>query len=233
MEKLHTQAWLKNRDILYTTMSEQTPDMNIKNWSIEDIMQLFEVDDLNPTEITQVADRLIDKSITDENTAATTFLTQAKDKLLNHIAKQDELGNYSQEASSQLKDWWQNQYLTQNNSTQADKATTRQNHIQTFDNDHFQMKRETLGINQTYDVGVAQGTINPNLKNIIERTVIIDSQYRPNIFPYADQDITAPSYGSSYTAKLSDPLKNVISLEQYSVQIHKTWYNISSFIGNS
>ena len=214
-------------------MSEQTPDMNIKNWSIEDIMQLFEVDDLNPTEITQVADRLIDKSITDENTAATTFLTQAKDKLLNHIAKQDELGNYSQEASSQLKDWWQNQYLTQNNSTQADKATTRQNHIQTFDNDHFQMKRETLGINQTYDVGVAQGTINPNLKNIIERTVIIDSQYRPNIFPYADQDITAPSYGSSYTANLSDPLKNVISLELYSVQIPKTWYNISSFIGNS
>ena len=64
-------------------MSE-TADMNIKNWSIEDIQQLFEVDELDPVQITQVADRLIDKSITDENNSATTFLKQARDKLLKH-----------------------------------------------------------------------------------------------------------------------------------------------------
>ncbi len=214
-------------------MSSTAPDMNIKNWSIEDIMQLFDIEELEPTEITQVADRLIDKSITDENTSAVTFLTQAKDKLLNHIAKQDELGNYSEQASSQLTQWWQNQYLTQNNSVQADKATTRQNHVETFNNDHFQMKRETLGINQTFDVGVAQGTINPNLKNIVERTVIIDSQYRSNIFPFTSSDTSFPSFGSSFATNLSDPLQNVLSLELYSVQIPKTWYNISSFIGNS
>ena len=43
----------------------KTPDMNIKNWSIEDIQQLFEVDKLDPIQITKVADRLIDKSISD------------------------------------------------------------------------------------------------------------------------------------------------------------------------
>ena len=42
-----------------------------------------------------------------------------------------------------------------------------------------------------------------------------------------------PSYSSSFTATLSDPLQNVLSLELYSVQIPKTWYNISPVIGNS
>ena len=215
-------------------MSE-TPDMNIKNWSIEDIQQLFEVDELDPVQITQVADRLIDKSITDENTSATTFLKQARDKLLKHISSQNELGDFGEQASSQLINWWQNQYLTQSDQNQADKATTRQNHVDTFEdkNGHYQMKRETLGITQTFDVGVAQGSINPNLKNIVERTIIIDSQYRPNIFPFAGSDTSLPSYSSSFTATLSDPLQNVLSLELYSVQIPKTWYNISPVIGNS
>ena len=72
-------------------MSSSAPDMNIKNWSIEDIMQLLEVDELDPTEITAVSDRLIDKAVTDENTAVVTFLKQARDKLLEHISKTEEL----------------------------------------------------------------------------------------------------------------------------------------------
>tara|TARA_A100001011_G_scaffold400250_1_gene513548 strand:- start:18515 stop:20038 length:1524 start_codon:yes stop_codon:yes gene_type:complete len=213
----------------------KTPDMNIKNWSIEDIQQLFEVDKLDPIQITKVADRLIDKSISDENTSAITFLKQARDKLLTHISSQNELGDFGEQASSQLIDWWQNQYLTQSDENQAEKATTRQNHVDTFEdeNGHYQMKRETLGITQTLDVGVAQGSINPNLKNIVERTIIIDSQYRPNIFPFAASDTSSSSYSSSFTATLSDPLQNVLSLELYSVQIPKTWYNISPVIGNS
>ena len=59
-------------------MSSSAPDMNIKNWSIEDIMQLLEVDELDPTEITAVSDRLIDKAITDDNTAVVSFLKQAR-----------------------------------------------------------------------------------------------------------------------------------------------------------
>ena len=154
---------------------------------------------------------------------------------MKHISSQNELGDFGEQASSQLINWWQNQYLTQSDQNQADKATTRQNHVDTFEdkNGHYQMKRETLGITQTFDVGVAQGSINPNLKNIVERTIIIDSQYRPNIFPFAGSDTSLPSYSSSFTATLSDPLQNVLSLELYSVQIPKTWYNISPVIGNS
>ena len=125
-------------------MSSSAPDMNIKNWSIEDIMQLLEVDELDPTEITAVSDRLIDKAVTDENTAVVTFLKQARDKLLEHISKTEELGSFGQQATPALINWWQNQYLTQDNP-QADKATTRQNHVQTFDNSHYQMKRD-IGI---------------------------------------------------------------------------------------
>jgi len=208
--------------------------MNIDNWSIDDILTLFELENPDPQQVTLSADRLITKAMANDNTAVATFLKQAKDKVLSFVAKEQEEGSFSEQASDQLMEWWQNQYLTQSDKNQANKTTSRNNKVQTFtDNDHFQMKRDTLGINQSYSVPVAQGTINPNLKNIVERTIIIDSQFRPTIFPYAEKDITSPSFGSSFSTDLSDTLSNVLSLSLYSVHIPKTWYNISGFIGNN
>ena len=162
-------------------------DMNIDNWSIDDILTLFELENPDPQQVTLSADRLITKAMANDNTSVATFLKQAKDKVLSFVAKEQEEGSFSEQASDQLMEWWQNQYLTQSDKNQANKTTSRNNKVQTFtDNDHFQMKRDTLGINQSYSVPVAQGTINPNLKNIVERTIIIDSQFRPTIFPYAE-----------------------------------------------
>ena len=40
------------------------------------------------------------------------------------------------------------------------------------------MKKNTLGVSNTFDVPVAQGVLNPNLKNITSRIINLDSQYR-------------------------------------------------------
>ena len=40
------------------------------------------------------------------------------------------------------------------------------------------MNREQLGINNTFDVPVAQDSLNPTLKNTITRFVNLDSQFR-------------------------------------------------------
>ena len=209
-------------------------DTNIDNWSTADILDLFGLTNPSSSQIEVVANRLISKASDEGNTAIVTFLKQARSKVLQKSGREEEEGSFNEQASDQLLEWWHNQSLTQANEVQADRVTSRQNKVQTFDdNDHFQMKRETLGVNQVFNLPVAQGTINPNLKNVVERTIIIDSQYRANIFPWAGKNINEPAFPTSFSVDLTETLQNVISMELYSVQIPKTWNNISGFIGNN
>lgn len=64
--------------------------------------------------------------------------------------------------------------------------------------------------------------MNPLLKQIVRRTVSIDSQYRNRQF-----------YGIStnYTFNLSEPLRDVVSLKLYSIQIPYSWYTVGSVYG--
>lgn len=209
-------------------------DTNIDNWSTSDILDLLGLINPSSIEVEVVANRLISKASDEGNTGIATFLKQARSKVLQTAGKEEEEGSFGEQAGDQLLEWWHNQSLEQSNQNQADKTTSRQNKVKTFDdNTHFQMKRETLGVNQVFNVPVAQGSINPNLKNIVERTVIIDSQYRANIFPWAGQNVSEPAFPTSFSVDLTETLQNVISMELYSVQFPKTWNNISAFIGNS
>jgi len=214
-------------------MTDITKD-NIDDWSVSDILELLDLTDPNAEDITTVSNKLITKAMNDGSISVSTFLTQARDKVLDDISAKKGDADFSEQAGGQLLNWMQNQSLTQNNTVQTNKTTSRKNKVQIFnDNSNFQMKQETLGINQVYNVPIAQGTINPNQTNTIERTVIIDSQYRSNVLPWAGLDVSLPSFNTMFSVNLSDPLSNVISMELYSVQIPKTWYNISTFIGNS
>ena len=209
-------------------------DTNIDNWSTSDILDLLGLTNPSSSEVEVVANKLISKASDEGNTAIVTFLKQARSKLLQTSGKQQEDGSIQDQASDQLLEWWHNQSLEQSDQTQSDKTTSRQHKVQIFDdNTHFQMKQETLGVNQVFNVPVAQGTINPNLKNVVERTVIVDSQYRANIFPWAGQNVSDPAFPTSFSVDLTETLHNVISMELYSVQFPKTWNNISAFIGNN
>jgi hypothetical protein len=210
-------------------------DTNIDNWSTTEILDLLGLTNPSSSEIEIVANRMISKASDEGKTTLVTFLKQARSKALQKTGNEEEESSFNEQASDQLLDWWHNQSLPQSNQTQADRVTSRQNKVQTFDDDngHYQMKRETLGVNQVFNLPVAQGTINPNLKNVVERTVIIDSQYRANVFPYAGTNISEPSFPTSFSVDLTETLQNVISMELYSVQFPKTWNNISGFIGNN
>jgi hypothetical protein len=65
--------------------------------------------------------------------------------------------------------------------------------------------------------------INPLLKQTIKRVISIDSQYRDN----------KQSASTEFTFNLSEPLKDVVSLKLYSVQIPYTWYTINSSFGGN
>ena len=82
---------------------------------------------------------------------------------------------------------------------------------------------ETNAVGYTRDLDYSKGTLNPILQQTVKRIISIDSQYR--------SDKTTLS--SEFTFNLSEPLKDVVSLKLYSVQIPYTWYTIGTAYGNN
>ena len=221
-------------------MSDDGIDTNIDNYSVDDIMEMFNLPN-NPTEyqVKDAANKIISKLKSEDNTSLVDFFQQALKKVLNSFGEEDtneeDANNEQFDETTQLGNWWKNEYPAQSNKNQKDKYTIRKNTTQIFDgngNNHFQMNREKLGVNQQYQLPIVQDELNPNLKNTITRVVSIDSQYRQNILPYLGGDPNSPSYNTDFTVNLSDQLNRVINMKLYSVQIPTTWYSFDESLGN-
>lgn len=76
----------------------------------------------------------------------------------------------------------------------------------------------------TRPLAYSSDKLNPLLSQTIKRVISIDSQYRDNT------SITPPTH---FTFNLSEPLKDVVSLKLYSVQIPYTWYTINGNFGGN
>jgi len=75
-----------------------------------------------------------------------------------------------------------------------------------------------------FGIPIKQDILNPNLKNVVTRLVHLDSQFRQS---------TVAGSATDYTLDLSDPLKNVLSLRLYSIQIPFSWYIIDAQYNNN
>jgi len=75
----------------------------------------------------------------------------------------------------------------------------------------------------TKPIDYAQDRLNPLLKQTIKRIISIDSQYR--------DDKTTLS--TEFSFNLSEPLRDVVSLKLYSIQIPYTWYTINNNFGSN
>jgi hypothetical protein len=227
-------------------MSDKDVDTNIDNYSVDDIMEMLNLPN-NPTEyqVKDAANKIIAKLKTEDNASLVDFFQQALAKVLNSFSNEEDANeeygdetdanNEQFDETKQLGNWWKNEYPAQSNKNQTDKYTTRKNTTQIFKgngNNHFQMNREKLGVNQQYQLPVVQDELNPNLKNTIIRLVSIDSQYRQNILPYVNGDVNFPSYNTDFTVNLSDQLNRVINMKLYSVQIPTSWFTFDESVGN-
>jgi hypothetical protein len=82
-------------------------------------------------------------------------------------------------------------------------------------------KNEAVGYTKTLDYAVDK--LNPLLQQTTKRVISIDSQYRDN----------KQNLSTNYTLQLSEPLRDVVSMKLYSVQIPYTWYTISTNYGSN
>ena len=76
--------------------------------------------------------------------------------------------------------------------------------------------------NYSVAMSYSKDQLNPLLTQTTKRIISIDSQYRDKT-----------SISTDYTFNLSDPLKDVINLKLYSIQIPYTWYTINNSFGSN
>jgi hypothetical protein len=219
-------------------------DMNIDDWGIDDIEELIGVNQTSTyEEIISATKQLINRARAQGNDEYVKFIANAAEKLINNYSNEN-VNQYNIDHEENDEDdnntitdetiMNQKQYFDDDDKNQSNKVTDRNNKVKLFDDDtHFQMKKKRLGVNQSYEVPVVQGTINPMQKNVLTKTVVINSNYRPILFPYANSDLNKPSFNTDFTVTLSETLHNVVSIELYSIQIPRTWYNIDSYTGNN
>ena len=76
----------------------------------------------------------------------------------------------------------------------------------------------------TKQLSYSKDKLNPILTQTIKRIISIDSQYR-------DNKLQTPT--TNFNFNLSEPLKDVVSLKLYSVQIPYNWYTVNSTFGGN
>jgi hypothetical protein len=205
-----------------------TADLNVHNYTISELLAILDLDDPTASEIIDETNKYIDRFTRENNENMTIFFKNIQVKLVQYMNALDEGGDAEElEYTSddrQTNEWYENEALKQkNNPVQTDKITERKQKIDVYDSNQVPMKREQLGVNNTFDLPVAQDVLNPNLKNVTSRFVNLDSQFRQ----------AADKSSTDFTLDLSDPLTNTLSLRMYSVQIPYTWYVIDYQYGNT
>jgi hypothetical protein len=208
----------------------QKLDTNIDNYSVAEMLTILGLDQEAPSdeEITSRTEQYIDRFQAENNPEMAIFFQNMHEKLIEYMQNLDEGYDAADQTGEgeQTETWWKNQALEQNDSIQRDKVTDRVQKVDVYDNEHVPMKQEQLGVNNTFQVPVAQDSLNPNLKNTTSRIIILDSQFRQ-----AAGGIEAMS--TDYTLDLSEPITNTLSLRLYSIQIPYTWYTIDYQLGNT
>jgi hypothetical protein len=183
-------------------------DTNIENYTVSELLTILDLDNPDAEQITEKTNEYIEKFTKEKNPDMVNFFRDMKAELLNYAEElyneEDPITAELGPAREQSDNWYKNEALNQKDSVQKNKITERKQKINVFNNDHFPMKREHLGVSDTFNIPVAQDVLNPNLKNTTSRIIVLDSQYRQS---------TSPSEtASDYTLELSEPLLNVLSL---------------------
>jgi hypothetical protein len=204
-------------------------DTDVSNYSLSELLAITGLSnsDLKPESIINNTNYYINKYKKSEPKMSD-FFSAIQGQLLdfsNGLHTSEDAEYPAGEAQTQ--NWFKNEVLQQSDQNQVEKITDRKQKIQLYgDYNHNPMNREQLGVANNYQVDVAQDTLNPNLKNTINRLVNIDSQFRQ----YTGG---IESSSTNFTLDLSENLNNALSLKLYSYQLPYSWYIIDTQYGNT
>lgn len=194
--------------------STNTIDYDINHYSIDDMLVISGLSNAYYVDnIYENTNRYITKARENGNPKLADLFLQIQKKLVQY--NNSLVGDVSGEKLRPIQHTWNNPNLPQEDTIQTDKVTDRIEKVKVFDDTHMPMKRDQLGVVNSYQLPVVQDTLNPNLKNSYNRFIVLDSQYRQG---------GSGTSSSDYMADLSDILFKVLSIRLYSIQIPCSWY---------
>lgn len=204
-------------------------DTNVDNYSRDELLTILHLpDDASIEQIKGAVARQVSRFRAEGNNLLVVFFTEVQTRLIDD----DEDALADEPDDEEVGPWLRQQYLD-GEERHLGPTPDRRQMTKNFNHPQYPMKQQQIGVQQIFDVGVAQGQNNPNLVNTLTRTMVIDSKLRDNIFPHFHEVSTAPSSPSQFNITMSNPLKNCISLSLTSVTLPKTWYNVESGLGTN
>jgi hypothetical protein len=175
-------------------------DTDVNNYTISELLTILDLeeDDIeSPYSIIDKTDNYIQKFIREKKGDMATFFKDIQNRLISKSDVKEGLESIRQEKAEVKK---------------------QDNHV-------VNTSEKTSTDSNSFSVPVAKGTLNPNLKNVTNRIIVMDSQYR--------QASRIGETSTDYTLDLSEQLTNVLSLRLYSYSIPYTWYTIDPVYGNT
>lgn len=188
-------------------------DTNIDNYTVDNILQIFNITEPTYFNVKDKANSLIAKMKSEGKTDLEIFFTQARNKVLDYLTSNtlDVVETIIEDTES-LDKIWQEGGIKDNGSNPT---------LYYADASHIVAQHQ------------ATSTSSSNVTPIISKHIImIDSQYRTNILPYNDNP-TSNSFNTFFTFNLSNPISKAISLTLYSYHIPTTWYAFNAKSGNT
>jgi hypothetical protein len=145
-------------------MSE-TPDMDVKNYSIEDLLKIMNVDlPMGQEELLEHGKDFINKYINEDPEAAA-FFTNALKRLLENFKAVESFLNPTKNPEEQYaENTLENQYYNDGSVLQkvANTIPNRQNNVSTISENHSIQAQGRLISQNVHAPSLVQGNINPN-----------------------------------------------------------------------
>ena len=188
-------------------MKDPNDIYNVENYSDKELFDILDI--INPTD------------------------RELEAKILHMIWKYDNIGN---DSGVKLTNFFKSIYDHFFDNTEEDTIENTKEEITLEGFDNIQITEpdnkskpqdngnsDSRNIGYSFPIDYSKDTLNPLLKQTVKRIISIDSQYRDN----------KSSLTTDFTFDLSDPLKDVVNLKLYSIQIPYTWWTINANYGSN
>jgi hypothetical protein len=193
-----------------------TEELNIKRYSTSELYELLDVmPSIKDRELEMVIVEKINKY--KENKEICHFFSQVYDHFFESIEEKEDMNEEDENIQLQLNE------EEQHDNTLRIENMSNMDTIMSISTPQSKETPQPKEVAVTNPVQYSKDNLNPLLNQTIKRTVVIDSQYKNN----------ESQSSTSFTYDLSDPLRDVVSLKLYSVQIPYTWYTINKDFGSN
>lgn len=229
-------------------------DLDIDNWDVEDIIYLFNLNEIMPLSNVKknlerkkeiIKERVEEYKKSDKfkgKKRYLEFLESAKQKLLSIISENERIDVYNENIQlddSNASKVFKTQYLERNLS--------RDQHAKLLDFQKNVIENKKVSNSEQFNVpelSVTQGNNNPLLRRVTNQIINFDSQYRGtfnekscycNIGCFNEQatDLGSNIITTDFVVNLSEPVRNVMSMKLHSCEFPTSWYVFSGDYGTN